>query len=201
METPQIQPSALTPPEGHETLASATVVDFWRWALGDLRMNNARGHLAEFLVARSLGDRSPTRIEWGPYDVKAADGTLIEVKATGRLQSWATKKLSPPTWSFKSVRAHRVWSDPLGAYVEVDPATRVHVWVFALQTATDPNLYDPLSITQWEFRVMPHSQLLAANQTSARLSFLDRLGIKPVSYDQLPRAVATARRQNDQGVG
>ncbi len=201
MDPPRIQPSALTPPEGHETLASATVVDFWRWALGDLRMNTARGYLAEFLVARSLGDRSPTRIEWGPYDVKAADGTLIEVKATGRLQSWTTNKLSTPMWSFKSVKAHRVWSDTLGDYVEVDPATRVHVWVFALQTATDPTLYDPLSIAQWEFRVMPHRQLLAANQTSARLSFLDHLGIKPVSYEQLPRAVATARRQNDQGVG
>ena len=30
----------------------ARVVDFWKFALGDLRMNNARGYLAEFIVAR-----------------------------------------------------------------------------------------------------------------------------------------------------
>ena len=33
-----------------------------------------------------------------------------------------------------------------------DPATRVHVWVFALHIAEDPDHYDPLDIDQWTFR-------------------------------------------------
>ena len=34
----------------------ATVADFWRWAFSDLRDNTTRGILAEFLVAKAVGD-------------------------------------------------------------------------------------------------------------------------------------------------
>jgi hypothetical protein len=173
------------------------VLDSWRWALVDLRMNNARGYLVEFLVAQALGDASRVRVEWGPHDVEAADGTLVEVKATGRLQSWATKRLSTPCWSFKSVRAATVWSDDLGDYIDVQPETRVHVWVFALQTEQEPAAYNPVDVNQWEFRVVPHRQLLASGQVSATLSFFDRLHVAPVSYAELRSAVAMARQRND----
>src|SRR4051794_32600201 len=119
---------------GTERVGPATVLDFWRWAMGDLQMNTARGLVVEWLVAQALGDPSPFRVEWGPYDVKAADGTLVEIKATGLLQGWSTKRPSTPSWTFKAVRASKVWSDDLGADVPVDPMTRVHVWVFALHT-------------------------------------------------------------------
>jgi hypothetical protein len=62
-----IRPADLQPLDGSEVLGSSTVLDFWRWALGDLRMNNARGYLVEFLVAQALGDTSRVRVEWGPY--------------------------------------------------------------------------------------------------------------------------------------
>jgi hypothetical protein len=182
---------------GDELLGPVTVRDFWRWALGDLRMNNARGYLVEFLVAQALGDPAPMRVEWGAFDVRAEDGTRVEVKTTGRLQSWTLKKLSTPAWSFKSVRASRVWSEELGDYVTVDPSDRVHVWVFALQTAVDAGQYDPLDLEQWEFRVVPHRQLLATGQTNGRLAFFERLSISPVTYADLPSAVATAREAND----
>jgi hypothetical protein len=192
-----IHPSELARLSGDERLGPGKVIDFWRWALGDLRMNNARGYVAEYLVARALGDPTPLRVEWGSYDVQAQDGTLVEVKATGRLQSWALKKPSTPTWTFTSVRADRTWSAAAGDYVAVDPADRVHVWVFALQTAVDPGRYDPLDTDQWEFRVVPHRRLLACGQTSGRLSFFDRLDVAPVAYDALADAVASARRRND----
>lgn len=193
-----IRPVELQLLSGDEVLGPATVRDFWRWALGDLRMNNARGYLVEFLVAQALGDPSPMRVEWGSFDVQAADGTRVEVKTTGRLQSWTLKKLSTPTWNFKSVRAKRVWSEDRGDYEAVDPDVRVHVWIFALQTALDPALYDPLNFReQWEFRVVPHRQLLATGQTSGRLALFERLGISPVTYAALPAAVASARQAND----
>lgn len=193
-----LRPSVLNRLTGDEPLGAGTVQEFWAWALGDLRMNTARGYLVEFLVAQALGDRSPFRVEWGPWDVKAADDTLVEVKATGRLQSWASKKLSTPSWSFKSVRADRVWSAAIGDYVAVDPGSRVHVWVFALQTAEDPERYDPVNIDQWEFRVIPHRHLLACGQASAGLSFFKHRGIEPVTYDELASAVAAARAANDE---
>jgi hypothetical protein len=77
-----------------------------------------RGYLVAFLVAQAFGDPTPIRVEWGPYDVQAADGTRVEVKATGRLQSWTLRKPSPPTWSFKGVRAS---SDEFGAVRGLDP--------------------------------------------------------------------------------
>jgi hypothetical protein len=168
-----LRPRDLQRLQGQEELGSGQIVlDFWRWALGDLRMNTARGYLLEYLVAKALGDKSPVRVEWGPHDVEAADGTLVEIKAAGYLQSWATKKLSTPSWTFKSVMADKVWSEDLGSYLPVDPGARVHVWVFALQTCQDRRAYNPLSIDQWEFRVMPHRQLLATGQQSARAGFL-----------------------------
>jgi hypothetical protein len=69
-----------------------------------------------------------------------------------------------------------------------EPGGRVRVWVFALQTCQDPGAYDPRSIDQWEFRVMPHRQLLATGQKSARLPFFDRFGVAPVRYPTLDLA-------------
>ena len=75
----------------------ASVMDFWRFAMNDLRINNVRGYLAEFLVVRAVGSSGP-RVEWDPWDVTAPDGTRIEVKSTGFVQAWAQNKLSTPTF-------------------------------------------------------------------------------------------------------
>lgn len=66
-----LRPRDLAPLSGDEQLGPKKVLDFWRWALGDLRMNNLRGFLKEWLVAQAVGDTSPFRVEWGPWDVKA----------------------------------------------------------------------------------------------------------------------------------
>jgi hypothetical protein len=142
------------------------------------------------------------RVEWGPYDVQAADGTKVEIKAAGLLQGWAMKKHSTPGWTFPAVGANRIWAEDLGEYVPVDPKTRVHVWIFALHTGTQPERYDPLDIEPWEFRVMAHRRLLATGQKSARLSTLDRKwGLNPVGYAHLADAVAAARRDNETFAG
>ena len=78
----------------------------------------------------------------------------------------------------------------------VEPADRVDAWVFALQTCVKPDEYDPLSLEQWEFRVVPHRRFLASGQTSARLSFFDRLGAEPVGYRQLGAAVKASVSEN-----
>ena len=51
------QPAAAPGLRGDEAFVGvdAQVLDFWRFAMSDLRMNNTRGYLAEFLVARALG--------------------------------------------------------------------------------------------------------------------------------------------------
>jgi len=59
------------------TGVDATVLDFWRFAMNDLRTNNVRGYLAEFLVARAVG-ATGARVEWDPWDVTSPDGVKIE---------------------------------------------------------------------------------------------------------------------------
>jgi hypothetical protein len=192
------QPAHSPPLRGDERFSfGPTVLEFWRWALGDLRMNTARGYLAEFLVASAVGSSAPIRVEWAAHDVDAGDGARLEVKASGYLQSWTQAESSRPSFSFRSVRAAKVWDPALGAYRDVDPEERVDAWIFALQTCRDPEAYDPLDAGQWDFRVVPHRQLLRSGQTSAGLSFFDRIGADPVGFGELAEAVQGARRANE----
>jgi hypothetical protein len=174
-----------------------SVLDFWRWALGDLRMNTVRGFLAEFFVAQAVQSPAMIRVEWADYDVEARDGTRIEVKASGYLQSWNETRVSTPSWSFKSAYASSAWDESTGSYTEVDPSDRVHAWVFALQTCTDRGQYDPLDLDQWQFRVIAQRRLHETGQKSARLSFFDRLGVEPVSFAELGAAVSAARAEHE----
>jgi hypothetical protein len=173
-----------------------SVLDFWYWAMGDLRMNTARGFLAEYLVAQAVGSRAPIRVEWASHDVETAAGDRLEVKASGYLQSWAQKRLSVPSYSFRSVRAAEVWDAARAEYKKIDSEDRVDAWVLALQTCTESERYDPLDIGQWEFRVVPHRSLLRSGQSTARLSFFDRLGIGPIGFGDLGSAVRTACEEN-----
>jgi hypothetical protein len=158
-------------------------------------MNNARGHLVEFLVAKELGDDSERRVEWGPFDVRAADGTLVEIKTAGRMQSWAGKP-SSYSWSFKSVRASSVWSDELGAYVPVEP------WTGSMSRSsrcTRSPRRGPT--TRSTCRSGPHRQLLSMEQVSASLSTFDRMGLVAVPLEGLAEVVRDARRANDSWTG
>lgn len=61
--------------------ADARVLEFWRWAFGDLCHNNVRGVFAEWLVAKLLGvELPPTRDAWAAHDLEWRDGLTIEVK-------------------------------------------------------------------------------------------------------------------------
>lgn len=42
-------------------------------------MNNVRGYLPEFLLARAIGGIG-SGIGWGPYEIRAPDGPISEVK-------------------------------------------------------------------------------------------------------------------------
>ena len=47
-----------------QSLASATVGDYWPWAYSDIVNNTNRGVLAEFIVARALGSFETVRTNW-----------------------------------------------------------------------------------------------------------------------------------------
>ena len=193
-EARPVRPSELTLLEGHEafSVGDFTVLDFWRWALGDLRMNNTRGYLAEFLVARAVGARSSQRVEWGAHDVLAPDGTRIEVKSSAYLQSWAQRAPSIPRFSLTGAKS--VWDPAVGAYVE-DPTGRVEIWVFALHTCTEHARYDPLDVGQWCFWILPAKTVETCGQKMAAISTIRRLAGEPCPWEGLSETVAQAARR------
>jgi hypothetical protein len=186
-----LTPSELARLDGTErfSVGDASVLDFWRWALGDLRMNTARGYLAEFLVARALCSGDPARIEWAAHDVKGADGTRVEVKSSGYLQSWGQRKRSEPRWGLTGAKL--AWNPTSGSY-ENPPSGRVDVWVFALHACTDRDAYDPLDVGQWRWWAAPSVAVERCGQKTAGISTIQKLAGQPVEWEELASSVALA---------
>lgn len=183
------------PLSGEEVVAGtdATVVDFWRFALSNLRMNNARGYLAEFLVAKAVGSTG-LRVEWDPYDVLAPDGTTIEVKTSAYLQAWDQYKLS--TIQFTGLRSH-IWSTEDG--LTPAPTYNADVYVFAIHTARTHEEYNPLLASQWRFHVLPKRTVEDLDQDSIGLTTLERLAGPPIAYEKLSDSINAAAKKEHKG--
>jgi hypothetical protein len=82
---------------------NAHVRDFWSWAFSDLRQNNVRGHLAEYIVGVALDVPLTVRSSWDDYDLLVPAGKLgrgavrVQVKSAAYLQAWGQRKLSAIT--------------------------------------------------------------------------------------------------------
>ncbi|MEU7112934.1 hypothetical protein [Streptomyces sp. NPDC046182] len=162
------------------------VMDFWRYAMPDLRTNTTRGLLAEFLVHRALGARV-RNVEWESFDVLTGDGLRVEVKASAYVQGWDQR--GPTPVRFTRLRG-RAWSPQTGGPAE--STYNADVYVFALHTAPDHAGYDPLDISQWSFYVLPGPEVEALAQDSLGLATLSRLAEPPVSYEGLAARVRSA---------
>ncbi len=184
-----IHPTKREPFTGGESLEGieATIKDFWAFAMSDLRANNVRGYFAEFLVARAVGASGP-RIEWDAYDVLTPDGIRVEVKSSGRLQSWPQR--TPSRVSFTGLKGRELLAD--NSYAE-EATYNADVYVFAIQTAMTHDAYDPLDVSQWEFHVVSCIALEATGRASIGLATLVSLSGGPVDYPDLASAVRAAR--------
>ena len=145
--------------------------------------------LAEFLVAKAVGDAAPLRVGWNNFDVLTPEGVRIEVKSSAYLQSWAQKRLS-------TIRFDRLtglsW-DPREAE-SAEREIRADLFVFAVQTCKDPALYDALDIGQWDFYVARAEAIEANGARSVGLAFLKRDAIGPATWFELNDAVGKACR-------
>lgn len=128
------------------------------------------------------------RVEWDPWDVTAPDGTRIEVKSSGFLQSWAQKKLSAPT--FRVAPAYS-WDAATGSWSS-EQSFNAHVYVFCLQTAKTHDEYDPLDVSQWTFYVTGRASIAAQVGAQMGLATVARVAGSPVSYPELGAAIAAA---------
>ena len=185
-----LEPTPVTPLTGDEPLAgtSATVRDFWSFALSDLKTNVARGVLAEFLVARAVGAEEGVRVSWDNFDVKTPDGIRIEVKSSAYLQGWRQAKLS--TIRFTGLTG-LTWDDKDGWGAERE--VRADVFVFGIQARKTHEEYDALDVAQWEWYVVSANSIVEHGARSVGMWFLERYAEGPLSYDEIDRAVTAAR--------
>lgn len=165
----------------------ATVSDFWRFGVSDLRVNTLRGVLAEFLVAKAVG-ATGRRVEWDHYDVITPSGITVEVKCGAYLQAWSQPKLSAIT--FSGLRARKLDLELNNYAGEQD--YNADVYVFAVETARTHESYDVLDLGQWEFYVLSREQVAATRCKSLGLSAVRRMAGEPVAYAALADAIAVA---------
>lgn len=180
------------PLDGTEKFAGMgkSVVNFWQFALGDLRMNNARGYLAEFIVATALGI-STKRVEWAGFDLDW-QGVTIEVKSSAHLQSW--KQRTPSKIAFSGLRAKRFAPD--GGY-SGERTYNADVYVFCVQNVITHDAYDPLQVGQWEFYVASNEQVSSSAQDGMALSTVKKIGAQsePLRFHELAEAIRRVARE------
>lgn len=106
-------------PDGSGRVTPDELMDFRRWTLTDLALNINRGRFAEWLVGKALGAITPDsyQIGWASYDLDYGDHK-IEVKSSGRGQSWHQTRPSAVSWG---IAPSRLWWDPV-----TNEETRLH---------------------------------------------------------------------------
>jgi len=129
-------------------------------------MNVVRGVLAEFLVARAVGDRTSARHAWSDWDVTVPNGPKIEVKSGGYLNSWTMRRLS--RIEFNGLWGRR-W-DEATLKRDTAPTVIADVFVFAVHTCVMPASYNPRDLRQWEFYVVSSDIIKARTAPKRRIS-------------------------------
>lgn len=182
-----LQPPQPAPLRGDEPFdgIDATVLDFWRYALSNLRVNNVRGYIAEFLVSRAVGAVG-SRIEWDAYDVVTPGGTTIEVKTSAYVQAWEQRTAS--RISFSGLKG-RIWDTASG--LSREQTYNADIYVFAVHTAQTHEEYDALAVSQWKFSVLPRRILQKLGYSSISLPTLERHAGQAVQYSGLAEAIRT----------
>lgn len=194
---PPYHPPQLPPLRGDEPFAGtdANVQDFWRWGFGDLRMNIVRGVLAEFLVAKALGiDTSAARDAWDNYDLRYGE-TTIEIKSTARWQSFVSRR--PSKLVFNGLRRRR-WDETTMLRRE-HPEVIADVYIFAMHSCDTPADYDPLTVDQWSFFVLPGHVVRESLGKSVSAGSLER-HTTPQTFKGLKTAVEAAAQVEKQHV-
>lgn len=153
------------------TVQDSPLSDFWSWAFGDLCDDDVKGIFAEWMVLRLLGIPSTRRISWANSDIITQNGVRIEVKASSYWQSWklldeSGKPRVPPLYYPISSRRSGVTFAGLKARDAVtvpDPSTKAtfksDIYVFAFQHEEEPELWNAMDLSQWEFYVLPVKKL------------------------------------------
>ena len=165
-------------------------MNFERWAAGNLVDNRNRGIFAEWLVGQALGviNENDIRTEWDAVDLYYGDIT-IEVKASGRSQTWDLN--NPSTPRFGIPKQKRAWFSRKDDWIVYDePKRSADIYIFCLHQsvpATNENVQDPNS---WLFWIIPTSRIDDGlkDQSSVGVSTLNQL-TEPVAWSEIKETI------------
>lgn len=164
--------------------STASVGGFWQWAFSNFADNTIRGILAEYIIGTALGcNMGIPRDPWGNFDLLMPENIRVEVKASGRVQSWDSRGSKP---TFSGLKGRSTTAD--GAAYQGSRELRADVYVFALQTVNIPEEFRPLDLGQWRFWVISRQTLEELNQQSISLPRVIQLG-KESTYKTLRKIV------------
>ena len=186
-----VSPKARTEPFHHNGQPLGfDVLSFWRWSASDLLSNAMRGIVAEYLVARALGDTKVARAEWDPFDATTKDGIRVEVKPSSYLQSWHQNRLSRISFSTRPTFA---WEAETNSLAE-ERKRQADPYVFFLLDHKEQATVDPLDLAPWTFFVISTERLNVEldNQKSVGLNALRYIGAEEVRNSELAAAVHRA---------
>ena len=157
--------------------------------LGEPLVGNAfRGTLVEAIVAEALASEWHWCADgWGSFDFVNADGLGLEVKQSAARQDWHDQDAKPCVCRFDIASRTGRWD---GALWVAEPGRSAALYVFAHHPVFNPALADHRDPEQWEFYVVPATELPA--QRSLGLNGIRSLA-SAVSFGGLAEAVATAK--------
>jgi 5-methylcytosine-specific restriction endonuclease McrA len=151
------------------------LLSFWQWNSSDLVCNALRGQLAEFLVAKALGNADGIRVEWNPYDLHTRDGRMIEVKSAAFLQSWGQRDHSAIRFD---IAPTRYWNSGTNEF-DAEARRQADIYVFALLHHKDKTTLDAMDLAQWEFYVLSTTVLNEHAMKQKHLSLAALLRFRP----------------------
>lgn len=178
-------------------LSDATVLDFWRWAFGNLCANDIRGIFAEWMVARLLGILQPPRDSWKEWDLITPGGVTIEVKASAYLQTWSQKR--PSKIKFTDLKGRKL--DPYTNQYDQTATYNADLYVFCIQIEQDVASWNALDLDQWRFYLLSSQQVAKLNYQSISLATLGKVS-QEMNADEFRQAAevmisAAPSRKND----
>ena len=132
------------------------LIDFWRFQFPNIY--DLQSKIAEFLVAKALGQRDAHNIDyWTLYDIDYQN-LRIEVKETSYYHSWSGDNVFSEQRTFGITKANSSYqanTEHPGEEHENKYERQNDIYVFCLNTGTTRADSYPLELANWEFYVVP----------------------------------------------
>ncbi len=167
----------------HREITNQIVTDFYDQPI---MSNLARPHYIERMIILGLGDEwKLVSANWSGWDIESSDGIRVEVKQSAARQAWADQpSLEGRTTKGRFDIAPRTgyWAEDGSRWIEM-PGRPADIYIFAWHPVEDGQKADHRDPAQWEFYVVPESEL-PARRKSIGVKKVAKLW-SPVAYAEL----------------